>query len=414
MANKFYNTFRFTGEVAVPKEESKLTSMTKFDSGWSKLSMKLGVKESQTNSQFVTLDAMIPPTETYEMAKPHKDGSGKKVKYQYKDRQSGVVIDNVSDFAKLTVDFETDFDKKSERIQLQMKIRNLLQRDTLTDDDKEKLNTYKQQVVELSDNVHTFVNEIDVINFLQDNMEIVKAHKIRITGNVDKSTSKGKYYTNYKFDKFEFVDAETKNELKVSCDMYFDKDAVDESDFKDTKKVMVNTFIKSYDGITKEDRYYPQQFVIDAAKLDMENEKHVARLNFIKDTFKVKGKNVYHIPVELNLYNGSARVEFTIDMLEPRHRQQIELELKTLDDYKPKGGFVLGDRLTELKFSKLLDGNFEDGAEDTEISISEFEELVATSSADVNIRDVKKKEVEKIEDSTQDAEEDDDLDDLFN
>lgn len=412
MANKFYNTFRFTGELAIPNDETKLTASTKFDSGWSKLSMKMGVKESQTNAQFVTLDAMIPPTESYEMSKPHKEGSGKKVKYQYKDRNSNVVIDNISDFAKITVDFETDFERKKERISLQMKIRNLLKKDTLTDDDKEKLNTYKDKVVELSDNVHEFVNEIDVIGFLKQNIEELKSHKIRISGNVEKSTSKGKYYTNYKFDKLEFVDGETKNELKVSCDVFFDKDSIDESDFKETKKILVSGYVKSYDNMVKEDRYYPHQFVIDASRLDMENDKHVAKLNFIKDTFKVKGKDMYHIPVEFNLYNGSEQVEFTIDMLEPRHRQQIELGLKTLDDYRPRGGYVLGDRVQELKFAKLLDTDFSDGAEDTEMTIGEFEDLIATSSADMSIKDVKNNSNEDSNGSENDNN-DDALDELF-
>ena len=413
MANKFYNTFSFIGEATVPRESDKLTQGTKFDSGWAKLSMKLGVKESQSNSQYVTLDAMLPPTDTYEMAKPHKDGEGKKIKFQYKDRNSSAVIDNVSNFAMLVVDFETDFEKKAERIQLQMKIRNLLQRETLSDEDNEKLAEYKKKVEELSDNIHTFVNEVDVINFLVKNIETIKQNKIKITGNVDKSTSKGKYYTNYKFNRFEFVPQDTKNELKVSCDLYFDKDAVDETDFKTEKKIILNTYVKSYDGTVKEDRYYPQQIIIDASKVDLENPKHVAKLDFTKDTFKVKGKNVYHIPAELKVLNGSTMVEFTIDMLEPRHRLQVELGSKKLEDYKPKGGYVIGDKVSEIRFVNIIDNDYPDGAEDTEISVKEFEDLIATSSADKTIQEVKKEQVKQDEVVVVQDAEDDELDELF-
>lgn len=392
MANRrFYDGFKFTGELAVPKQEDKIVQETTYDSGWKKVALRVGVKESQTNSQFINLDGMIPPTQGYEMSKPHKDGEGKKVKFQYKDRLSSVVVDNVADFAKITVDMETDFEKKKERISLQMKIRNLLNKDTLTDEDKAKLKEYQEEVEAKSDNVHKFVCEIDVVEFIKENLETFKAHKVRITGNYAKTTSKAKYYTQYQPKMIELVAPDTANELKVSVDFYFDKDALDQASFKEEKKIYVNGYIKGYDSKAQAEKYYPQQFVIDANKLDMENPKHVGILEFIKTTFAVKGKNIHHIPVEFNTYNGSERVEFTIDMLEPRHKLQIELGLKTIEDYRPRGGFVLGDKVSEFKFAKLLDADYKDGAEDTEITISEFEDMIATSSADtVKLEDVKK------------------------
>lgn len=406
---KFYNTFRFTGDLSVPNDEKKLIQEVTFDSGWKKVSLKIGVKESKANAQFVNMEAMIPPKDTFELTKPHKDGNGKKVKYQYKDRNSSAVTDNVADFSKIVVDIETDFEKKKERIGLQMKIRNLLKKDTLTDDDKEKLASYEKEHEEKSDNVHKFVNEMDVIDFIKENMDLFKARKVRISGNYSKTTSKGNYYTSYKPTTIELVAADTENSLKVSLDIYFDKDALDAADFKTDKKVYVNGYIKGYDSKAESDVYFPQQFIIDASKLDLEgNDKHKAIFEFIKSTFTVKGKNVFHIPVEFNTYNGSEMVEFTIDMLEPRHRQQVELGLKKLDDYKPKGGFVLGDFIQEFKFTKLLDTDYKDGAEDTEVTVSELEEMVATSSAEtVKADDVKvKPPKEEVVEETQEEETD--------
>ena len=133
----------------------------------------------------------------------------------------------------------------------------------------------------------------------------------------------------------------------------------------------------------------------------MEIPKHVGRLDFIRSTFKVKGKNVFHIPVEFNTYNGSQQVEFTIDMLEERHRTQVELGLKTLDDYKPKGGFILGGKVSEFRFAKLLDADYPDGAEDTEINTSEFEDMIES---------VKAKETDEVKEESTEY---DDIDALF-
>lgn len=412
MAQKrFYSTFRFTGELQIPNDEKKLIQETVYDSGWTKRALKIGVKESKTNSQFVNMEGMIPGSTSFELKKPHKDGGDKKIKFPFKDRNTSAVSDSVADFAKIVVDLETDFEKKKDRISLQMKVRNITQKDTITEEDKIKLGEYRKELEEKSDNVHKFVCEVDAVDFLKENIEVLKAHKVRISGNFSRTTSKGKYYTSYQPSMIELVPSETKNELKVSTDIYFDKDSIDETDFKEDKKIYVNGYIKGYDSKTQSEKYYPQQFVIDASKLDMENPKHVGRLDFIRSTFKVKGKNVFHIPVEFNTYNGSQQVEFTIDMLEERHRTQVELGLKTLEDYKPKGGFILGGKVSEFRFAKLLDADYPDGAEDTEINTSEFEDMIATSSAEtVSVEEVKSKETDEVKEESTEY---DDIDALF-
>ncbi len=389
---KIYNKFNFVGEIITPRDADKLIKEVTFDSGWGKKEIKIGIKASQSNSQFVNMECMIPPTQTYEMSKPSKE-QGSKITYAYKDRNQSAVIDNVADYALLKVDMETDFEKKKERIKAQMRVRNLLQRDTLTDDDKEKLKEYQAEVVAKSDNIHTFVNEIDMIDFIKNNLETFKAHKVKISGNYEKTTSKGKYYTSYKPQMIELVAPETPNALTVAVDFFFTKDAVDKADFKSEGKIRIDGYIKGYDSKAKIDKYYPQQFVVSSEKLDLENnEKHKALFDFIVSTYTVKGKNVFHMPTEFNIYNGVEQVEFTIDMLSQRHKTQIELGLKTLDDYKPRGGFANGNNVSEFKFARMNDKDeaFQNGAEDTNVTISELEDAIATSSEETTTVTVSK------------------------
>ena len=123
----------------------------------------------------------------------------------------------------------------------------------------------------------------------------------------------------------------------------------------------------------------------------------------------VKNKNMVHILWDCVLIRGAETVEFTEDMLTENQKEQIELGIRTLDDFKPKGA-ILGGRVNEYRlFDPKLTGDFADGLVDTEMKESEFEEMVYAPAVDEKLDDVVEKAEAKTEESKTEEIEDDDL-----
>ena len=112
------------------------------------------------------------------------------------------------------------------------------------------------------------------------------------------------------------------------------------------------------------------------------------------------------------MINGAEEVEFDESQLTKAQREQLELGIRTLDDFKPKGA-ILGGRVNEYRlFDPKLTGDFADGLVDTEMKESEFEEMVYAPAVDEKLDDVVEKAEAKTEESkVEEATIDDD--DLF-
>ncbi|WP_043929333.1 hypothetical protein [Bacillus haynesii] len=151
----------------------------------------------------------------------------------------------------------------------------------------------------------------------------------------------------------EIVRNETPSQLRATMDIFFTKDSLDEKDFKEEKKLYIDGYVLSYDNQIKKDRFFPQQLIINAQKLDFNNEMHMKRLELLKNFFKVKGKGVYHLQWEVNIFRGADEIEFTEENLTASQKEMIALGLNTLDDFKPKGG-LLGESREENRLIKPI------------------------------------------------------------
>ncbi len=99
--------------------------------------------------------------------------------------------------------------------------------------------------------------------------------------------------------------------------------------------------VLSYDNQAKKDRFFPQQLVINAQKLDFENDLHMKRLNLLKNFFKVENDEVYHLQWVVNIFRGADEIEVDRRGTHGKSkRKSIALGLNTLDDFKPKGGAI--------------------------------------------------------------------------
>ena len=400
MGKNFINTFDFVGDMATAKDKEKILTTQKFESGWNKEKLTLAVQESKTNSVFLEVSAMYNPDKTFPIKSFGKNG--KPLEIPYKDRNKQNILDMVADFKKVVVDLETDFEKKAEYDKLSYKINALERKDELSNERKKDLKEYKEKYQELATNRHEFINDKDLVEFLHANLDVLTANKVRVRGNIEMSEWKGKYYTTYIPTHFELVEEETPSKLKAKVDVYFEKDALDESCFKDTKKIFVSGYLQNYDRNVKENRYFPKDFIINGEKLDMEDEKHVKYLDFLKDNFSCGEKNknhVHHMIWEITVYRGAEVHEITYDDLTKSQKTAVDLGINKLSDFKKN---ILGNTVDEYRAFRpaLKIDEFAEGTVDTGFKLDDFLEKVARNTADIRMEQAKKDEVkpEKRED----------------
>jgi hypothetical protein len=375
---RHYNNFEFIGNISFSKDEKKVFETIQHDSGWQTKRLNVGVKATATNGVFLKADAMYNPTETNTIFTLGKDNA--KLEIPFKDRNKQSSIDMVADFKKLTVDLETDLELKKERIKLKYQIIAIEKREDKTEDDLKKLEEYRKEYIEKSTNLHEFISEYDFVNFLHDSAELLKQHKIRVTGNLEMSLWNGKYYVSYVAKTVEFIDDEIENKLEATVDVYFDKNAIDDTLFKDNKKLIVNGYLVSYDNSVKADRFYPKKMMINASMLNFEDESQVGQYEFLKSYILTEKDTIQHMLWKVNVYRGAEVKEFTYENLTPAQKQMVDIGLAKIEDFRPRGGF-LGDNIDEFRlFLPVLADDFKDGMVDSLMAEEEFIKLLAVQT----------------------------------
>ena len=125
---------------------------------------------------------------------------------------------------------------------------------------------------------------------------------------------------------------------------------------------------------------------------------------------------MHHLLWECVMLNGAETVEFDESQLTKAQKEQIELGIRKLEDFRPTGS-IFGDRVNEYRlFDPKLTGDFADGLVDAEMSSPEFDEEVYIMATDENLDDVmnkpepeEKEEVTTEEDGKEPEVDDDDL-----
>lgn len=415
--SRLYNTFEFVGNIAIPKSKEKFHEVKVSPSGWEGHRLNFAVQESKTNSVYLEMYggfSQSKPNKVFSFSKGELGEKGSKLEIPWEDRLKPETIEMVADFKKIVVDFTTDFELKEEANQLRYEMRKIEFKDDITDEDKSKLVELEQKLNEKTSDRKEFIHEYDAVNYLSSLLEDYKDYKFRVTGGIELNEWKGKFYRKFKPELIEIVPNDERSKLSAQMDIFFTKDSLDEADFKEEKKVYINGYVLSYDSKAKKDAFFPQQFIINGAKLDFENELHANRFNFFKNSFNVKGKGVYHLVWQVNIFRGADKVEFSHDDLTAQQKEMVALGLNKLEDFAPKGG-MFGETVEENRLIKPLlkkfnaQNDFTEGALESEYDV---EDLEYVTTADENYKDVAKEE--KKEEPKSEAKKDDvDLDDLF-
>ncbi|MFS1518604.1 hypothetical protein V1503_19385 [Bacillus sp. SCS-151] len=409
--SRLYNTFEFVGNLYL--NDDKFLEVKESDSGWVGKRLNFAVQESKNNSVFIEYYGGYSKSKAnvvFTFGKSTEYEKGEKLEIPWEDRKKQETIEMVADFKKFIVDFTTQQEVKEKAAKLRYEIRSIEYKDEITDSDKVKLSKLKKELETLSVNRKEFIHELDAVEYLAENLNTYKKHKFRLTGNIEINEWNGKFYRKFKPTLIEIVEDDTPNQLRGTMDIFFIKGCIDDKDFEDEKKVFIDGYIIDYDNNAKKDVFYPQQFILNAQKLDFENELHVKRFNFIKNKFDVKNKkSVYHLQWVVSFFRGADVVEFTYDDLTSQQKESVDIGLAKVEDFKPKGQ-VLGESVEENRLIKPLlqivndQNDFRDGVVESSYEPEDLDYVAVER---------KEKKEEVTEKSSETIKPDADFDDLF-
>lgn len=341
--------FAFVGDLVLPKTGSKRPlykdfEITRDGKSCPAISMNFGVKASDSNMAFVEcFDSKQPVIKTMST-------DNDKIEIDWADRNSEDVVATVANYRKYVVDLGEEYGGRQE-----------------------------------------FITAFDFMQCLRSCLTQYKG-RILAMGQYTKDWYEGKnggqFYDHFKLQNVFAAKEDAKNRLSLTMDLYYNKDSVDDTDWATKKKIILNAYIPQYINKEEGTKYLPQTLVFSGEKYDPENEKHKKLLEYKLSYVKTKSKTMVHIPWEVVLLRGAEEAEFTADMLTPAQKVQVELGVKKIEDFKPRGT-ILGDRIVEYRlFDPRLTGDFADGVVDTELSYPEFEESIYVPAQDEKLDDV--------------------------
>lgn len=272
--------------------------------------------------------------------------------------------------------------------------------------------SYRKHVLLVDSKRTEYITDYDFANAIAENISDIEGKTFTITGQIRKNIFNGKISDRFQIQNiYETVD--DKMGLRIEINPFFwNKNGLDVDNFEEEKKIFLDGYTSEYIDKENPRSYVPQKLVLDCKKIDFENEKHIAILNYklkqigleyndkkikIKNSF-YKGDNYKKINLIVNYMNGAEESEFSIDDLTENQREAVELGLQTLESLRPRGT-AYGNRVTEYKIVNFdLREEYSDGAIDVDENANEFED---------NIYFIPKNE------SIEEIEEDLDEDDLF-
>lgn len=349
----YQSRFSFCGTPVIPKQKadtkrpfckeiSKKDEKTKETKKM--LSMTFGIKETDMNMAFV---------EAF-------------------DSQQKVIKTMDVDNEKMDVDWDDRFDE----------------------DIIEKVANYRKYIVDLGDEHggrQEFITAYDMIEHLREHLPNYDG-RVVVTGQFTRDwyAKKKTYFSKFRIQNVFAAPEERKNRLLLTMDLFYNKNSLDDSDFDENKKMTLDCYIEQYINKDEGRKYVPIQVVFSGAKYDLENEKHKKLFDYKMKYIKVKNKNMVHIPWEIVLLRGAEEAEFDESMLTDSQREQVELGIKSVDDFRPKGN-IYGDRIDEFRlFEPKLEGDYADGVLECDDTADEFEEKIFVPAADETMEEAKK------------------------
>lgn len=291
------------------------------------------------------------------------------------------------------------------------------------------LSVRNKQVIKLGDDRYEFITPWDFIEFVKEHKAEIENATVQMTGLINKNIYNGKISDRFQIRNLYVLSdeqaANSKTSFTVTEEVFFDKESIDTTDWKEEKKLYINGYVEAYIDKDNGNKYVPRQLVFDCSKVDFENPKHVALVSFrLKnigcsledDKVVVNLKKGYYSNLFTLVYkNGAEVAEFTVDMLTPMQKRRYDMadeseKEKVLNSFRPAGS-IYGDRVTMYLVKDFpLTGNYTEGMVKLEDTADEFEESIYVVAAPEKAEDVLDDEEPKKTSKSSDDSDDDDFD----
>ena len=375
------NRFSFVGKIVPCKvtDSFKPYSVTTFDSGWAKTSIKFNVV-CDTNRHLLESCCLTPADiktatiYTYVKSADNDTGKseGENIQVSYADRTKPEIVAQVPYYKKFIVDTEIP-ERRKELSNAVDKFKE----GSITDEEIAKLGVKsleecKAALEKSKKKRHEFIWEYDFVEYLNKfvNNDAIKDMKFHIKGEyaLEYSDKEKKWYRHLKPTAIYRCKEDESAESTVDFTVVFDKNAIDNSDVEETGKIHVNCWTPQYLGKPyKGNRYAPMVFTINSNK---EDEKSVKLANRIAERFQFPDDyegEYREYGIKVNLIDGAPIVELTMDNISDDQRLDIEAGLYTLEMLKNKMSKpVYGEKVQDLVIVGL-NPNY-DGSKETTLT----------------------------------------------
>lgn len=372
--------FILVGQAVINKDADRyVKTEPSGKNGWTKKSLNLGVKVSNTNRIYVKQEAGYWSDEAIERTKNEtgKDERGKSKKKQ-NFVYTGEMVDNK--WVPDNIVFEDRFKKENmDKIPYYNKIRVALEPNIIKTNDDEGNIVEKPEVDGDGNPVYM---EKEFI-FVGDAIDYVKAHlkndqRIYVYGNTEinqyVSNKDNKLKTNFNrvISQIRVAKDSEENQAVGTTNFYFDKDSFDKSEFAKTKKYFIQGY-RTYSNDDKKIVPVPINYILDfsSPNVNWEDENIKEQTEYLVDVFEsAKKDKVYLTQWRYMMFEGNEEKELAKEDLSKDLQKRVKLGFITLEQaMKQVRKNSIGDKIKEIKLVMPLG---EENKEETDYEAEDF------------------------------------------
>lgn len=381
-----YNTFEFVGKIMPCKETESFKPYREImfkDSEWGKKSISFNIV-CGTNRHFLDISELInkdmSKSKIYTFGKSMTDESGNKSKGEkltinFGDRLKPENIEKVAEFKKYVVDTEVP----GRRYLLENAI-DKFKEGTITDEEMNKLGVHSADecetaLAESKKKKHEFISAYDFIDFLKKfvNSDKIKNVVFKITGNyeLEYNEKDDRWYRHYVPQRIYRAADDAEQISHLNLGLTFGREAVDDTDYGETKKYHINAYISQYLSQYKKNWFSPITLTVDGNGDEKAEKKAIVfkkKFNFPESC----DCDYREIGVVCDIIDGAQILQLTEDMLSEEQKENLSFGLITMDEIRKElGKDIYGDKVTDIVLEGLARG-YSSGAKDTVYTDKDF------------------------------------------
>lgn len=246
--------------------------------------------------------------------------------------------------------------------------------------DREKyisdLAEFKKFVFVHGEDRNEFVTAYELAGFMNCILknEVYQDVKFKISGEVelsqyeDKNTHEQRVAKRYLINRIYVVDESTEETATAQVDILIDDNAISDT-LIDDDILMINGYVEQYDGKKKGNIGIQQVFEYSLSGKGDKKDKIVGKM---KDLMKVEDEETLSkIGFNLELWNRSEDIEFSLDMVSDEEKELLELGLTTEEELKRSYGNGKGNYI-QKNLIKTIKKGFMGGCIPTSITLTDL------------------------------------------